>query len=300
MRPFAAAFSLATIACFACGSSGSYQQLSAGLVGCPPNEIRIRNVSSGMGGQTWTARCRGLTYYCSKTEELFGHPAARSHDARCTVSSAPTSIPDPTPTRFSPGIASRRDGDHTLLRATLGADSLRAMFIGKPDRDPYRVQVIIARKSGGATYDGCSSIGYVSGAQSGALSNDAKYGRLAQDDAQWETLTTTISRSQVGSVAEADSAELKACDDIVILNQSQVVMLRAFLQRWDEAAKRAPPGVAPPPEPDAAPPSAPPIAEAAEPPPPGAAPSTPLAGCQYDNQCKGDRICVNGHCTDPR
>ena len=67
-------------------------------------------------------------------------------------------------------------------------------------------------------------------------------------------------------------------------------MLRAFIQRWDEAAKRAPPGVAPPPEPDAAPPSTPPIAEAAEPAPTGAAPSAALAGCQYDNQCKGDRI----------
>lgn len=23
-------------------------------------------------------------------------------------------------------------------------------------------------------------------------------------------------------------------------------------------------------------------------------------GCQYDNQCKGDRICVNGACVDPK
>ena len=272
MRFLAATLSLATcLSSIACGSGGSYQQLSAGSVGCPPNEIRIRDVSSSMGGETWTARCRGLTYYCSKTEELFGHPAARKHDARCTVSSAPTSIPDPSPTRFSPGIASKRDGDHTQLRATLGAESLRAMFIGKPDCDPYRVQVIIARKSGGATFEGCRSLAYASGTQSGSLSADVKYARYAQDNALWETLTTTIARSQLGAVAAADSAELKACDDIIGLNQSQVVMLRAFMERWDEAAKRAPPGVTPPPEPDAAPASTPPIAEAAEPAPPSAA-----------------------------
>ena len=91
------------------------------------------------------------------------------------------------------GHRKQADGDHTLLRATLGADSLRAMFIGKPDRDPYRVQVIIARKSGGANVRQLQQSRLRVRRPSGALSIDVKYGRLAQDDALWETLTTTIS-----------------------------------------------------------------------------------------------------------
>lgn len=43
------------------------------------------------------------------------------------------------------------------------------------------------------------------------------------------------------------------------------------------------------------PPTSPP--PVAQPTPPPATPST--AGCQYDTQCKGDRICENGSCVAP-
>jgi hypothetical protein len=294
-----AAFLFSTcFACIACGG-GSYQQFSAGSVGCPMHEIKIRDVSSGTDGETWTAHCRGLTYYCSKTEEMFGHPLAR-HDAKCTVSSAPTNIPDPPRARFSPGIASKKDGHagHTLLRVTLGSDGLRAMFVGKPDRDPTRVEVILARKAPGTIYEGCRNLDYVSGEDTGSLSGDVKYGRLVQDAAQWETLTTTIDRAKVGAIAAADSAQLKACSDVIDLNQAQVVLLRAFLQRWDDAARRAPPAASPPPAPapeQSPAPADPPIAAAAATAPIAATPP----GCQYDTQCKGERICVEGRCTAP-
>jgi hypothetical protein len=40
-------------------------------------------------------------------------------------------------------------------------------------------------------------------------------------------------------------------------------------------------------------------APAAHPSPAAAAPAAAEAGCQYDTQCKGDRVCVSGECVDP-
>src|SRR5690349_11397999 len=34
-------------------------------------------------------------------------------------------------------------------------------------------------------------------------------------------------------------------------------------------------------------------------PPPVAPPPAPTTGCQYDTQCKGERICVQGACVNP-
>jgi hypothetical protein len=42
-----------------------------------------------------------------------------------------------------------------------------------------------------------------------------------------------------------------------------------------------------------------PTASAAAPAAPPAAVATNAGGCQHDSQCKGDRICVHGECTDP-
>jgi hypothetical protein len=44
-------------------------------------------------------------------------------------------------------------------------------------------------------------------------------------------------------------------------------------------------------------PAAPPTALAAPPTAPAAPPTAP--GCQFDMQCKGDRLCVRGECADP-
>jgi hypothetical protein len=289
--------------CIACGSTGSYQQLSAGSVGCPPQEIRIRNVDSSIGGATWTARCRDRTYYCAKNSADLGAPRWAGHDAKCTLSSAPESIPDPPRTRFESAIASKKDADtgRTTLRVTLGSEGLRAMLTGEPERDPSQMLLVIARKSSlSVSYEGCRNLEYVSGDQKGALSNAAQYSRRV-DEESWETLSAPIARAAVGAIAEGTSAQLRICGDVIDLNQSQVVLLRAFLQRWDEAGKNAPPQPDAPPEAPveaAAPAVAPPVAEPAVA-PPGVGSPAPLAGCQYDNQCKGNRICVEGRCTDP-
>lgn len=40
--------------------------LSAGHVGCPENEIAIKDDDFNLAGRTWTAECRGHKYYCSE------------------------------------------------------------------------------------------------------------------------------------------------------------------------------------------------------------------------------------------
>ncbi|MBI5479628.1 MAG: hypothetical protein HY906_12265 [Deltaproteobacteria bacterium] len=58
------------------------------------------------------------------------------------------------------------------------------------------------------------------------------------------------------------------------------------------------PAAAPP-----APAPAPPVEPAPAPEPPAAAPPAPAsapAGCAKDTDCKGDRVCENGRCVEPR
>jgi hypothetical protein len=45
--------------------AGQIQRASSGQIGCPSEEITITDKSRGWGSVTWTASCRGNTYYCS-------------------------------------------------------------------------------------------------------------------------------------------------------------------------------------------------------------------------------------------
>jgi len=39
---------------------------SSGLIGCPPKETIVEDYEMGTYASTWTAKCQGKTYYCSK------------------------------------------------------------------------------------------------------------------------------------------------------------------------------------------------------------------------------------------
>ena len=41
------------------------QQESSGLIGCPPSEVVLSDLKSGWSSVTWTATCRGKTFYCT-------------------------------------------------------------------------------------------------------------------------------------------------------------------------------------------------------------------------------------------
>lgn len=43
--------------------------ITAGKIGCPPEEITIENLQRQGGGMsTWTAKCKGRTYTCSRAD----------------------------------------------------------------------------------------------------------------------------------------------------------------------------------------------------------------------------------------
>ena len=41
---------------------GDFKEVSSGLVGCPPADIQVSNIT----GNSWTAVCKSKTYYCSQ------------------------------------------------------------------------------------------------------------------------------------------------------------------------------------------------------------------------------------------
>ena len=50
-----------------CGAvMGNLPAISAGLTGCPPHTIAIQDESMGYYNDTWTVKCQGRTFYCSR------------------------------------------------------------------------------------------------------------------------------------------------------------------------------------------------------------------------------------------
>jgi hypothetical protein len=45
---------------------GNLPAVSAGLTGCPPAAITIRDEQIGYYNDTWTATCNGRTFYCTR------------------------------------------------------------------------------------------------------------------------------------------------------------------------------------------------------------------------------------------
>jgi hypothetical protein len=45
---------------------GDLPTISAGLTGCPPHTIAIQDESMNYYNDTWTAKCQGRTFYCTR------------------------------------------------------------------------------------------------------------------------------------------------------------------------------------------------------------------------------------------
>ncbi|APR83936.1 Hypothetical protein A7982_09285 [Minicystis rosea] len=58
--PMAAVSSLALVSCAA-----TMRDITSGKIGCPPEEVEIVKDNVGFTTRTWTATCRGRTFYCS-------------------------------------------------------------------------------------------------------------------------------------------------------------------------------------------------------------------------------------------
>jgi hypothetical protein len=74
--------------------AGQIQRASSGQVGCPAEEITIADKNRSWGSVTWTASCRGNTYYCSAvstgkdTEQISCKQAVAKDNAPAAQSAA--------------------------------------------------------------------------------------------------------------------------------------------------------------------------------------------------------------------
>jgi hypothetical protein len=69
MKYVVKAMYLGAVCSFMMGCSavmGNLPSVSAGLTGCPPNEIAIHDEQVGFYNDTWTATCQGRTFYCTR------------------------------------------------------------------------------------------------------------------------------------------------------------------------------------------------------------------------------------------
>lgn len=65
-----ALFSLPLAACAA--SSADMAAVSSGQVGCAAADIAVSDAHTGVATSTWTASCKGKSYYCSASDTLKG------------------------------------------------------------------------------------------------------------------------------------------------------------------------------------------------------------------------------------
>lgn len=100
------------LVCVVFASTGclSAARRSSGAIGCPSDEIVVTDESVGLlGDHTWTAECRGRTYYCSmntaekSAAQVTCHPAA-DEDEKPAAATAPAPIASakPSPPQSEP------------------------------------------------------------------------------------------------------------------------------------------------------------------------------------------------------
>lgn len=63
--PPASLIALFGLAGLAVGCGASLKNATSGQIGCPPDEITISDRKANFNSSTWTATCRGETFYCS-------------------------------------------------------------------------------------------------------------------------------------------------------------------------------------------------------------------------------------------
>lgn len=53
-----------------CATHGTRAAITSGEIGCPAAEIKISDGDMGWTTNTWTANCRGKTFYCTYTSSM--------------------------------------------------------------------------------------------------------------------------------------------------------------------------------------------------------------------------------------
>ncbi|XXF77719.1 hypothetical protein P2318_32425 [Myxococcaceae bacterium GXIMD 01537] len=88
-------------------SASQYKEVSAGAIGCPPEELKIINAkhefSIGDSVPAWTAECRGRRYICSHggsvncKEEIPPLPAPAAAPVQAPAPAPASTTAQPTP-----------------------------------------------------------------------------------------------------------------------------------------------------------------------------------------------------------
>lgn len=63
---FASCMSLVGCSSVSMAITGDLPTVTAGITGCAPESVVIENYKGGFTADTWTAKCGGKTFYCSK------------------------------------------------------------------------------------------------------------------------------------------------------------------------------------------------------------------------------------------
>ncbi len=53
-----------------CATHGTRAAMTSGEIGCPTSEIKVSDGDMGWTTDTWTAICRGKTFFCTYTSSL--------------------------------------------------------------------------------------------------------------------------------------------------------------------------------------------------------------------------------------
>jgi hypothetical protein len=136
---------------------GGYATISAGQIGCKPEEITIEDDSVGWSSAPWIAKCRGKAFSCSAYST--GGDSSEAHCKEMIPEPAkPKQAPADAPTKASqdknvppPDFVERAYDDanqQQMVKASffLG-EQLHLRWIGKPQKFPGRVIVFLTGQS---------------------------------------------------------------------------------------------------------------------------------------------------------
>ncbi len=257
----------------------SYDQKAIGAVSAAGGAVYL---GSSIYGYSSTSECADAMDAANEREAAGRPPGADSEFA-----TAARHTPMQIARRFQAGRVSTvgGDGSDATLRATLAAGSarqLRVVFSGQPQHDATAMQLAVYRqtRSTGLIYENCADVGVIVDSKGEHKFAARHETGVNPTGSRWESLTADIPRATFDEIAAAQTASLRVCRDVLVIERSQFEVLRNYLQRWDAIAAEQSP---------------------ATPSPAEAAPATDNAvtGCEYDAQCKGERVCVDRRCVDP-
>lgn len=198
-----------------CGSN--LASVSAGHVGCSPNEISIADERSGWSTVTWTATCRGRRFQCTSAAN-----GPRTTQINCAAADGAA---------VGAVVREERTGSDGVavqtLRLGLAAGGAQLRFIAIPARDSTHL-IFGMHPTGVQSVEGCSAGVMVDG-ELHALDDLRPVA-----DPTGPGLRTVISTETLGALSRAERVSGRVCDVEWRLGPSDQALLRELLTRIEE------------------------------------------------------------------